>query len=112
MSQESPEVKPKANAARPPSFWRRFGMQFGIWSVGLVMWLAFVVSAPSSFTHKEIYLAFAATTPIFALMAIPLTLVVINGAYNMSLCKDSHWWRTNICWSYCGNLDGLSVRIY
>ena len=84
MSQESPEVKPKANAARPPSFWRRFGMQFGIWSVGLVMWLAFVVSAPSSFTHKEIYLAFAATTPIFALMAIPLTLVVITGEIDLS----------------------------
>jgi simple sugar transport system permease protein len=84
MTQESPEVKPKANAARPPSFWRRFGMQFGIWSVGLVMWLAFVVAAPGSFTHKEIYLAFAATTPIFALMAIPLTLVVITGEIDLS----------------------------
>jgi len=72
------------NAARPPSFWRRFGMQFGIWSVGLVMWLAFVISAPGSFTHKEIYLAFAATTPIFALMAIPLTLVVITGEIDLS----------------------------
>jgi simple sugar transport system permease protein len=74
----------KDNAARPPSFWRRFGMQFGIWSVGLVMWLAFVIAAPGSFTHKEIYLAFAATTPIFALMAIPLTLVVITGEIDLS----------------------------
>lgn len=74
----------KDNAARPPSFWRRFGMQFGIWSVGFVMWIAFVIAAPGSFTHKEIYLAFAATTPIFALMAIPLTLVIITGEIDLS----------------------------
>jgi simple sugar transport system permease protein len=59
-------------------------MQFGIWSVGFVMWIAFVIAAPGSFTHKEIYLAFAATTPIFALMAIPLTLVIITGEIDLS----------------------------
>jgi simple sugar transport system permease protein len=84
MSQESTSVQPKGNSARPPSFWRRFGMQFGIWSVGLVMWLVFVVTASSAFTHKDIYLAFASTTPIFALMAIPLTLVVIPGEIDLS----------------------------
>jgi simple sugar transport system permease protein len=84
MSQESTSVQPKGNSARPPSFWRRFGMQFGIWSVGLVMWLVFVVTASSAFTHKDIYLAFASTTPIFALMAIPLTLVVITGEIDLS----------------------------
>jgi simple sugar transport system permease protein len=48
------------------------------------MWIAFVIAAPGSFTHKEIYLAFAATTPIFALMAIPLTLVIITGEIDLS----------------------------
>jgi simple sugar transport system permease protein len=81
---EKTDSKVKNNAARPPSFWRRFGMQFGIWSVGFVMWIAFVIAAPGSFTHKEIYLAFAATTPIFALMAIPLTLVIITGEIDLS----------------------------
>lgn len=83
----SADLTPKSiqnNAVRPPSFWRRFGLQFGIWSVGIVMWLSFVASAPSAFTHKDIYLAFAASTPQFALMAIPLTLIVITGEIDLS----------------------------
>ena len=74
----------KGNAARPPSFWRRFGMQFGIWSVGIIIWLVFVFSASEAFTSVDIYLAFASTTPIFALMAIPLTLIVITGEIDLS----------------------------
>ena len=78
------EVKAKNNAARPPSFWRRFGMQFGIWGVGIGMWLIFVFTASEAFTSKDIYLAFASSTPIFALMAIPLTLIVITGEIDLS----------------------------
>ena len=84
MSSTKDEAAPKNNAVRPPSFWRRFGLQVGIWSVGLVMWLSFVALAPGAFAHKNIYLAFASTTPIFALMAIPLTLVVITGEIDLS----------------------------
>jgi simple sugar transport system permease protein len=80
----SESVVARNNAARPPSFWRRFGMQFGIWGVGLVMWLIFVVTAPGAFRSANIYLAFASTTPMFALMAIPLTLVVITGEIDLS----------------------------
>lgn len=83
----APTVTPTAakdNAARPPSFWRRFGMQFGIWGVGILIWLIFVFTAPAAFTSRDIYLAFASTTPMFALMAIPLTLVVITGEIDLS----------------------------
>ncbi len=83
----APTVTPTAakdNAARPPSFWRRFGMQFGIWGVGILIWLIFVFTAPEAFTSRDIYLAFASTTPMFALMAIPLTLVVITGEIDLS----------------------------
>ena len=81
---EKTESKAKNNAARPPSFWRRFGMQFGIWGVGIAMWLVFVVTASEAFTSKDIYLAFASSTPLFALMAIPLTLIVITGEIDLS----------------------------
>lgn len=74
----------KGNSARPPSFWRRFGMQFGIWGVGILMWLVFVVTASEAFTSKDIYLAFASSTPLFAIMAIPLTLIVITGEIDLS----------------------------
>ena len=81
---EKKDSKVKNNSARPPSFWRRFGMQFGIWSVGIAMWLIFVVTASEAFTSKDIYLAFASSTPLFALMAIPLTLIVITGEIDLS----------------------------
>ena len=51
---ENKDSKVKNNAARPPSFWRRVGMQFGIWSVGIFMWLIFVVTASS--LHLKRYL--------------------------------------------------------
>jgi simple sugar transport system permease protein len=81
---EKNDSKVKDNAARPPSFWRRFGMQFGIWGVGIAMWLVFVFTASEAFTSKDIYLAFASSTPLFALMAIPLTLIVITGEIDLS----------------------------
>lgn len=84
MSENKEVSAVKNNAARPPSFWRRFGMQFGIWGVGVGIWLIFVVTASEAFTSKDIYLAFASSTPIFALMAIPLTLVVITGEIDLS----------------------------
>jgi simple sugar transport system permease protein len=83
MSNETAS-KVAGNSARPPSFWRRFGMQFGIWGVGILIWLVFVVTASETFTSKDIYLAFASTTPMFALMAIPLTLIIITGEIDLS----------------------------
>ena len=59
---ENKDSKVKNNAARPPSFWRRIGMQFGIWGVGIAMWLVFVVTASEAFSSKDIYLAFASST--------------------------------------------------
>jgi simple sugar transport system permease protein len=81
---ENTKTAVKGNSARPPSFWRRFGMQFGIWSVGILIWLVFVFTAAETFTSKDIYLAFASTTPMFAIMAIPLTLIVITGEIDLS----------------------------
>lgn len=98
----------KNNAVRPPSFWRRFGLQFGIWSVGIVMWLSFVALAPGAFTHKDIYLAFAASTPQFALMAIPLTLIVITGEIDLSF--PSIMALSTCAFSECAN-NGISIWV-
>jgi len=77
-------VVPKTNAVGSRSIWRRFAMQLGIWSVGILIWLIFVISAPEAFTSKDIYLAFASSTPIFAIMALSLTMVVITGEIDLS----------------------------
>jgi simple sugar transport system permease protein len=56
----------------------------GIIGVGLAMWLAFVAAAPRVFLDVDIYKAFAETTPLFALIALALTFVVIAGEIDLS----------------------------
>jgi len=76
--------KPSDNRVAPPSFLRRYGSQLGIMGVGIAMWLAFVIAAPRVFLDVDIYKAFAETTPLFALIALALTFVVITGEIDLS----------------------------
>ena len=76
--------RPKNNSVAPPSMLRRYGSQLGIIGVGIVMWLAFVAAAPRVFTDVDIYIAFAQTTPVFGIIALALTLVVITGEIDLS----------------------------
>ena len=59
MATEITTGKPGSNSVAPPSALRRHGSQLGIISVGIVMWLSFVIAAPSVFTNVNIYAAFA-----------------------------------------------------
>ena len=63
---------------------RRHSLQFGIVFVAIFIWLLFLLGAPSTFLSGDIYVSFMSTTPYFALMAIPLTLVIITGQIDMS----------------------------
>jgi simple sugar transport system permease protein len=65
-------------------FARRYGLQIGIVCVLLVMWGFFVVGAPGTFLSREIYGAFMSTIPFFAIIALPLTMVVIAGEIDLS----------------------------
>jgi simple sugar transport system permease protein len=65
-------------------FARRYGMQIGIFCVFLIIWAIFITGAPSTFLSREIYAAFMSTIPFFAIMAIPLTMVVIAGEMDLS----------------------------
>ena len=67
------DAKPKNNRVAPPSFLRRYGSQLGIIGVGLVMWLGFVIAAPTVFMNTFIYVAFAQTTPQFGIIALACT---------------------------------------
>jgi simple sugar transport system permease protein len=58
--------------------------QIGITVAFLVLWLAFIVLAPGTFLSGNIYAAFATTTPFFALVALPLTMVIIAGDIDLS----------------------------
>ena len=76
--------KPGDNRVRPPSIMRRYGSQLGIIGVGLAMWLAFIIAAPTVFLDPDIYSAFAETTPLFGVIALALTFVVITGEIDLS----------------------------
>ena len=83
MTTES-AAKPANNRIAPPSAFRRYGSQLGIISVGIAMWLSFVIAAPAVFTNVNIYAAFAQTTPQFGIIALALTFVVITGEIDLS----------------------------
>jgi simple sugar transport system permease protein len=84
MATETASAKPASNRVAPPSMLRRYGSQLGIIGVGLVMWLVFVIAAPTVFTNIDIYVAFAQTTPVFGIIALALTFVVITGEIDLS----------------------------
>src|SRR4030066_37286 len=65
-------------------FARANSAQLGILSVFLALWLIFIVSAPDTFLSSQIYSAFMSSIPFFAIMAIPLTIVVIAKEMDLS----------------------------
>jgi simple sugar transport system permease protein len=65
-------------------FARAYGTQLGMLGVFFGLWLIFIVSAPDTFLSSRIYFAFMSTIPFFAIMAIPLTMVVIAGEMDLS----------------------------
>jgi simple sugar transport system permease protein len=75
---------PGNNRVAPPSMLRRYGSQIGIIGVGIAMWIAFLVLAPEVFLDWDIYKAFAETTPLFGVLALALTFVVITGEIDLS----------------------------
>ncbi len=58
--------------------------QLGIIGVFGLMWLVFIVLAPRTFLSPQIYLAFMSTIPFFAIVALPLTMVIICGEMDLS----------------------------
>jgi simple sugar transport system permease protein len=65
-------------------FARGNSAQLGILAVFLALWLIFIISAPKTFLSSQIYYAFFSTVPFFAVMAIPLTFVIIAKEMDLS----------------------------
>ena len=76
-----------AARVRPRSLSRfaaTWASQIGITTAFALLWLAFIVLAPRTFLDNRIYLSFAQTTPYFAIMALPLTMVIVAGDMDLS----------------------------
>ncbi len=52
--------------------------------MALVIWGVFVIGSPRTFLSPQIYAAYMTTTPFFAIVALPLTLVIICGEIDLS----------------------------
>jgi simple sugar transport system permease protein len=63
---------------------RTYGLQIGIFCVLLVIWGLFVIGAPQTFLSPNIYAAYMSTIPFFAVMALPLTMIIIAGEMDLS----------------------------
>lgn len=76
--------QPYKETFRLGRFARAYGTQLGILGVFFGLWFIFIISAPNTFLKPQIYYAFMSTIPFFAIMAIPLTMVVIAGEMDLS----------------------------
>ena len=82
---EGTRVKsPAAARGRFSRLLRKYSLQIGIFFVAVAVWLLFLIGSPRTFLAPDIYVAFMSTTPFFALMAIPLTLIIITGEIDLS----------------------------
>ncbi len=77
-------LSPTAGRGRISAYLRAYPLQIGIVFVALFIWVLFLIGSPRTFLAGNIYIAFMSTTPYFALIAIPLTLVVITGEIDLS----------------------------
>lgn len=68
----------------PRRFLRTYAGQIGITGAFLLLWITFVIAAPGTFLSSGIYIAFAATIPMFGIVALPLTLVITAGEIDLS----------------------------
>ncbi len=65
-------------------FVRKNASQIGILSVMVVMMVVFVFAAPKTFQNKEIYASLMFSVPLYGIVALPLTMVVIAGEIDLS----------------------------
>ncbi len=92
---EAERPKSPAAARNPLAKWaRRNALQLGTIGVALFIWLLFLIGAPRTFMSYDIYNALLITTPYFAMVAIPLTLVIITGEIDLSFGSIMAWGMT------------------
>jgi simple sugar transport system permease protein len=65
-------------------FARQNALQIGILIVFELMWIVYITQAPPTFLSPRIYAVFMQTVPYFAIIALPLTIVIIAGEIDLS----------------------------
>ena len=109
----SPPIQPYKETFRLARFVRTYGGQLGIIGVFFGLWIIFIVSAPDTFLSSRIYFAFMSTIPFFAIMAIPLTMVVIAGEMDLSFPSIMGMGMVAFSFVYerTANIDSVTIRV-
>ena len=81
---EAKPLSPTANKGKFARVLRKNALQIAIVIVLLAIWAFFLSRSPRTFLGYDIYYSLLSTTPYFAIMAIPLTLVVIAKEIDLS----------------------------
>lgn len=88
------EAKPLSPAIKTKGFsrlLRKWSLQIALTIVAILIWAFFLWRAPRTFAGYDIYNSLMLTTPFFAIMAIPLTLVVIVKEIDLSFTSVMGW---------------------
>ncbi len=84
-------LSPTMERGKLARFLRKFALQIAIVVVALLLWAVFFWRSPLTWGAYDIYNSLMVTTPYFALMAIPLTLVVIAKEIDLSFGSVMAW---------------------
>jgi simple sugar transport system permease protein len=95
-------------------FTRAYSAQLGILGVFITLWIIFIVSAPGTFLSGRIYSAFMTSIPFFAIMAIPLTIVVITKEMDLSFPSIMAMGMVAFSFAYDGTafIANANVRVF
>lgn len=66
------------------SFLTTYASQVGITVAFVALWISFIWLAPDTFRDDRIYVSFGQTVPYFALVALPLTMLITSGDIDLS----------------------------
>jgi simple sugar transport system permease protein len=107
-------IRPYKETFSVGRFLRAFGPQLGILGVFFGLWIIFIVSAPDTFLSSRIYFAFMSTIPFFAIMAIPLTMVVIAGEMDLSFPSIMAIGMVAFSYVYINTatIDNVTIRVF
>jgi simple sugar transport system permease protein len=97
MNAVAQNARPRTPAVRKGGlsrFVRTYALQIALVLVLLIIWAFFLWRSPQTWLAYDVYNALMTSTPYFALMAIPLTLVVIAKEIDLSFISIMAWGMT------------------
>ena len=88
--------------------------QLGILGVFVSLWIIFIASAPNTFLSPQIYSAFMSSIPFFAIMAIPLTIVVVAKEMDLSFPSIMAMGMVAFSFTYDGTafIGNTTIRVF